>query len=129
MQRSAEEAELYEHFRGLASGEIRPAVRACDDEHRFDRRAWAACGGAGFFRLPIRTELGGLRRGLRGYAAALEGLAAGSGDLGFSVSVVAHMVCLMVLQEFGSDEQHRLYLPRLLSGHFRSICSVGLERR
>src|SRR5262249_11676341 len=29
-----------------------------------------------------------------------------------------HMVCLMVLEKFGSSEQHRIYLPRLLSGEW-----------
>jgi isovaleryl-CoA dehydrogenase len=118
MQRTAQESELYEQFRELAAREIRPAVRQHDESHSFNRHGWEQLAAAGFFRLPIPPELGGLGRGLHGYAAALEGLAEGSGDLGFSVSVVAHMVCLMVLAEFGSAEQHRTHLPRLLSGEW-----------
>jgi alkylation response protein AidB-like acyl-CoA dehydrogenase/GNAT superfamily N-acetyltransferase len=118
MQRNAQEIEWYERFRQFGAAEIRPGVRRHDDEHLLDRRGWKRLGEMDFFRLPIRTALGGLGHGLHDYAAALEGVAEGSSDLGFSVSAVAHMVCLMVLQEFGSAEQHRLYLPRLLSGEW-----------
>jgi isovaleryl-CoA dehydrogenase len=118
MNRTAHDTELYERFRDFGARELLPAVRPNDEAHRFDRPAFARLGQADFFRLPIRPELGGLGRGLAGYAAALEGLLDGSGDLGFGVSVVAHLVCLLVLEEFGSAEQHRAYLPRLLSGEW-----------
>jgi alkylation response protein AidB-like acyl-CoA dehydrogenase/GNAT superfamily N-acetyltransferase len=118
MQRTAQQTELYERFRRFGANEVRPFVRQHDEEHRFDRRAWERLAAADFFRLPVRAEFGGRALGLRHYAAALEGLAEGSSDLGFSVSVVAHMVCLLVLQEFGSAEQRELYLPRLLSGEW-----------
>lgn len=118
MHRTAQETELYDRFRAFGADVLRPAVRRHDDEHRFDRAAWERLGAAGFFRIPLRPELGGLGLGLHDYAAALEGLADGSGDLGFGVSVVAHLVALRVLQEFGSPEQHRHYLPRLLSGEW-----------
>jgi alkylation response protein AidB-like acyl-CoA dehydrogenase/GNAT superfamily N-acetyltransferase len=118
MSRSAAETEWYERFRHLALAEVRPSVRRHDDEHALNRPAWGVVGAADLFRLPVRPELGGLGLGLRAFAAALEGLADGSGDLGFSVSAVAHAVCALVVQEFGSPEQHRLYLPRLLSGEW-----------
>src|SRR5262245_48083535 len=114
MQRSAEETELYERFRRLTADEVRPAVRQHDDDHAFDRRGWERLADEGPFRLLVRPEPGGPRA----YAAALEGVADGSGDLGFSVSAVAHGVCVAVLHESGSPEQHRLYLPRLLSGEW-----------
>src|SRR5438477_11692437 len=118
MNRTAEQAELYERFRRLAEDAIRPGVRRHDDEHRFDRAGWQRLAAADFCRLPVRRELGGLGLGLAGYAAALEGVAEGSGDLGFSVSAVAHMVALLVLEKYGTPELHRLYLPRLLSGEW-----------
>jgi alkylation response protein AidB-like acyl-CoA dehydrogenase/GNAT superfamily N-acetyltransferase len=118
MRHTAENLQLYERFRQLAEREILPGVRRHDDEHRFDRDAWRKLAQADFCRLPIRRELGGLGLGLPAYTAALEGVADGSCDLGFTVSAVAHMVCLMVLEKFGSPEQHRIYLPRLLSGEW-----------
>jgi alkylation response protein AidB-like acyl-CoA dehydrogenase/GNAT superfamily N-acetyltransferase len=118
MRHTAEHLELYERFRRLAEREVLPGVRRHDDEHRFDRDGWQKLARADFCRLPIRRELGGLGLGLPAYAAALEGVADGSCDLGFTVSAVAHMVCLMVLEKFGSPEQHRIYLPRLLSGEW-----------
>jgi isovaleryl-CoA dehydrogenase len=118
MHRTAPETELYDRFRAFGADVLRPAVRHHDDDHRFHRAAWERLGAAGFFRIPLPAGLGGLGLGLSDYAAALEGLADGGGDLGFGVSVVAHLVALRVLQVFGSPEQHRLYLPRLLSGEW-----------
>jgi alkylation response protein AidB-like acyl-CoA dehydrogenase/GNAT superfamily N-acetyltransferase len=118
MTPSTTPTELLERFRRLADTAVRPRVRHHDDEHLFDRDGWRQVAQADFYRIPICPELGGLGLGLHAYAAALEGVADGSGDLGFTVSVVAHMVGLMVLEKFGSPEQHRLYLPRLLSGEW-----------
>jgi isovaleryl-CoA dehydrogenase len=118
MGRTPEQCELFERFRRLAEKAVRPRVRRHDDEHLFDRDGWRQLAQADFCRIPISRELGGLGLGLQAYAAALEGVADGSGDLGFTVSAVAHMVGLMVLARFGSPEQHRVYLPRLLSGEW-----------
>lgn len=118
MNRPPDETELYERFRDFGAREVRPSVREHDDAHRFHRAAFTKLGAADFFRLPVRRELGGHGRGLHAYAAALEGLCDGSGDLGFGVSVLAHMVCPLVLEEFGTPEQQRVLLPRLLSGEW-----------
>ncbi len=118
MRLIADQAELYERYRRLAERQVLPNVRRHDDEHRFDRAAWRQLAEADFFRLAVRRELGGLGLGLHACAAALQGVADGSCDLGFTVSVVAHLVCVRVLEKFGSPEQHRAYLPRLLSGEW-----------
>jgi isovaleryl-CoA dehydrogenase len=118
MKPTARETDLHEHYRQLGLREVRAGVSANDEAHRFDRAAWRRLGEADFFRLPIRTELGGRGCSLRECAAALEGLALGSGDLGFSISAVAHWVCLLTLERLGSPAQHNLYLPRLLSGEW-----------
>jgi isovaleryl-CoA dehydrogenase len=116
MNEAAPEPDLHERYRQLGLRAVRPGVPANDEAHCFDRQAWQRLGEADFFRLPVRRDLGGLGCSLRQCAAALEGLALGSGDLGFSVSAVAHWVCLLTLERVGSPEQHREYLPRLLSG-------------
>jgi isovaleryl-CoA dehydrogenase len=118
MNRTTQEMELLERYQQLGRIEVRPRVQANDDAHRFDREAWRRLGEAGFFRMPVNRALGGLGCSLRECAAALEGLVIGSGDLGFSVSAVAHWVCLMTLERIGSEEQQQRYLPRLLSGEW-----------
>jgi alkylation response protein AidB-like acyl-CoA dehydrogenase/GNAT superfamily N-acetyltransferase len=118
MNRTTQETELYQRYRQLGLAAVRPRVRQHDQTHCFDRQAWQTLGAADFHRLPVHCELGGLGLPLAGCAAAMEGLADGSGDLGFSVSAVAHWVCLLTLQEFGSAEQLALYMPRLVSGEW-----------
>jgi alkylation response protein AidB-like acyl-CoA dehydrogenase/GNAT superfamily N-acetyltransferase len=118
MRLIADQFELYERFSRLAEREVAPNVRRHDDEHRFDRAAWRKLAEADFFRLDVSRELGGRGLGLHACAAALQGVADGSSDLAFSVSAVAHLVFLRVLEKFGSPEQHRAYLPRLLSGEW-----------
>lgn len=118
MRRSPEEQALFDRYRRVGLDAVRPAVRANDDTHAFDRAAWRRVGEAGFFRLPVAAEHGGLGLPLAHCAAALEGLADGSGDLGFSVSTVAHWVCLLSLQQFGSPAARARYLPHLLSGEW-----------
>jgi alkylation response protein AidB-like acyl-CoA dehydrogenase/GNAT superfamily N-acetyltransferase len=118
MSRSPEAQALHCRYYQLAHEAIRPAVRANDDAHAFDRDAWRRLGGADFFRLPVARELGGLGCPPAQCAAALEGLVEGSADLGFSVSAVAHWVALLSLQRFGCESVMARYLPRLLSGEW-----------
>jgi isovaleryl-CoA dehydrogenase len=118
MGRSAQDIELYERFRTFGAEEIYHRVRLNGDEHRLDRQAWDRLAATGLFRLAVRPELGGCSLGLRAFAVALDGLTEGGRDLGFAVSVVAHLVSVLVLQEFGTAEQRALYLPRLLSGEW-----------
>ncbi len=118
MQRSPEEQAVYTRYHQFALETVRPAVRTNDDAHSFDRAAWRRLGEADFFRLPISSEHGGLGRPLSECAAALEGLVEGGSDLGFSVSAVAHWVCLLTLQRFGSAPAQARCLPRLLTGEW-----------
>lgn len=112
-------SELYERFREVGAREVFPGAMRHDAEHGFDREAWRRVGESGLFRLHVKKELGGEGRGLEAFAAAIEGFAYGSGDLGFSVSVVAHAGCFIpLLVELGSPEQHARYLPKLLSGEW-----------
>jgi isovaleryl-CoA dehydrogenase len=113
-----DEQALYERYHQFGLETVRPAVQTNDDAHAFARDAWRRLGECGFFRLPIAAAHGGLGCPPSQCAAALEGLAAGSSDLGFCVSAVAHWVCLLSLQQFGTAGSQARYFPRLLSGEW-----------
>ncbi len=114
----ADERSLYDRYHQFGLETVRPAVHSNDDAHAFNRDAWRRLGEADFFRLPVAAAHGGLGCPLSHCSAALEGLASGSSDLGFSVSAVAHWVCLLSLQQFGSAASLARYFPRLLSGEW-----------
>ncbi len=108
---------LRARYREVGAREVFNAAIEHDARGAFDRAAFTRVGASGLFRIHVRKELGGEGLGLREFAAALEGFAEGSGDLGFSVSVVAHAGCVITaLQEFGSPQQLERWLPGLMSG-------------
>ncbi|MFT3712968.1 MAG: GNAT family N-acetyltransferase [Archangium sp.] len=110
-------AELKARFREVGQREVSVRAPGHDANATFDREAFRRVAAAGLFKLHVRKEYGGDGLGLREWAAAIEGFGEGSGDLGFSVSMVAHAGCaITVLQEFGTPEQCRTWLPRLMSG-------------
>lgn len=100
----------------------RAALRAdeCYRTGSLDADAWADLSEADFWRIPIAEAHGGLGGSWWDFAAALEGLSRGIGDLGFLLSVIAHMGCVRVLAAEGSDEQRNTYLQALLEGSIGS---------
>jgi isovaleryl-CoA dehydrogenase len=117
MHGPAEQA-LYERYHQVGLEVVRPTVQTNDEAHSFARDAWRRLGENDFLRLPVAPTHGGLGSPPSQCAAALEGLVAGSSDLGFCVSAVAHWVCLASLQEFGPASAQAKYFPRLMSGEW-----------
>jgi alkylation response protein AidB-like acyl-CoA dehydrogenase/GNAT superfamily N-acetyltransferase len=117
-------AELRARFREVGQREVSARATEHDANANFDREAFRRVGASGLFKLHVRKEYGGDGLGLREWAAAIEGFGEGSSDLGFSVSMVAHAGCaITLLQEFGSPEQCRAWLPKLMSGEV--LCAVA----
>ncbi|MBL9038140.1 MAG: GNAT family N-acetyltransferase [Archangium sp.] len=111
--------ELFNRFREVGAREVAPGVARHDASASFDREAFRRVGASGLFRLHVPREDGGEGLGLPELLAAIEGFAQGSGDLGFSVSVVAHAACFITaLLDFGSAEQRARLLPKVMSGEW-----------
>ncbi|HXK18107.1 MAG TPA: acyl-CoA dehydrogenase family protein, partial [Polyangiaceae bacterium] len=110
--------ELRERFRQAAVELVAPGAAAADEQGRFDRNAFGQLGERGLLRAFAPQAFGGEGLGLRGAAAAIEGLAMGSDDLGFTVSVMAHLVATQLLVEHADAAQQARWLPRLLSGEW-----------
>ena len=70
-------------------------------------------------RMPVPQEHGGLGLGLTELIAVMEGFGYGTADHGLLFSIHAHLwTNVMPIFTFGSDEQKRRYLPRLISGEW-----------
>lgn len=114
-------SELRARFREVGAREVSARATDHDATAKFDREAFRRVGASGLLKLHVKKEYGGDGLGLREWAAAIEGFGEGSGDLGFSVSMVAHAGCaISVLQEFGTADQCKRWLPRLMSGEMLS---------
>jgi alkylation response protein AidB-like acyl-CoA dehydrogenase len=96
-----------------AGAEQQKAAREAWSTRTFGWDLWRAAVGAGLLELgrgPVHEALGEL-------GAALEGLATGSGDPGFSIVPITHCALGMaVIREQGSEALKDEWLPRLATG-------------
>lgn len=105
--------EVRARFKDVGAGLVAPSARARDVAASFDRGLWRKLASAGLFDGATLEER----------AAAIEGFAEGSCDLGLGASVCAHLVVIAVLERFGSEEQKQRLLPRLKDGTWVGACA------
>lgn len=107
------EEPLRHRFFHVGATTLAPSTSERDRAGRFDRHLWKALGDAGLFALPTLAER----------CAALEGLAAGSTDLGVAVSACAHFVVVAVVESEGTPAQQARWLPGLRDGSLVGACA------
>ena len=110
------QSELRARFREFGETHVAGRAEELYARRAFDRESWQRLADLGFWRIPAPLPDGGYGYGWREFAAALEGLAAGARDLGFVLSVVAQIGLLRTLLTYGTPEQRRTYVSRLLGG-------------
>ncbi|GAC1569958.1 MAG: acyl-CoA dehydrogenase [Polyangiales bacterium] len=98
---------------------VAPTVKARDRESRWDPDLFAQIGQEGLLGTLFPTEYGGSGLSALGFAAALEGFAAGCGDAGLALAIGAHtFLCAVPIFRLGTDSQRRRYLPKLCTGEW-----------
>lgn len=101
----------------FAKKELNKNLRANEEEERFPREAWRACAKFGIQGLPIPPEFGGAGSDIMSTVLVMEGLGYACRDNGLIFSLNAQMWSLeLPLLEFGTSDQKKKYLPRLVSG-------------
>jgi isovaleryl-CoA dehydrogenase len=95
---------------------VRPRADRFYELRMLDLESWHDLANADFWRIAIRERDGGHGRSWHHFGAALEGLAAGAGDLGFVLSLIAHAGLLRAVSEFGSASQRARLLEPLMNG-------------
>jgi len=99
----------------FAAEKIAPLAARIDAEDWFPRKLWPQMGELGLHGITVEEEYGGLGLGYLEHVVAQEEVARASASIGLSYGAHSNL-CVNQIRRWGSDEQKRKYLPRLISG-------------
>ena len=120
---SEEQKAIQRLARDFAQKEIAPVVDADEKAHRFQRELVTKMGELGFLGCPIPEEYGGSGTGFLAHALVAEEIARVSGSLRAPFNMQT-MGPAMTLLHFGSEEQKRKYIPKLVKAEL--LGAIGI---
>jgi isovaleryl-CoA dehydrogenase len=94
---------------------IAPRAAEIDASNLFPRDLWPELGALGLLGITVELEYGGSGLGYLEHVVAMEEISRASASVGLSYGAHSNL-CVNQLRRWGTDEQKRRYLPRLLSG-------------
>ncbi len=100
---------------GFAQKEIAPIAADIDRDNHFDRSLWNKMGEQGLLGITVEEEYGGAGLGYLEHSLAMEEISRASASVGLSYGAHSNL-CVNQLRRWGTDEQKRKYLPKLVSG-------------
>ncbi len=103
--------------RDFAEKRLKPNAAAWDEAEEIPREFYGEAAELGFLGMMVPEEFGGLGLDYASYAGAMEELARGAAAFQVGLTVHNSLVCGAILAA-GTDEQKKLYLPRLASGEW-----------
>jgi isovaleryl-CoA dehydrogenase len=99
----------------FAADRIRPLAAEIDVSNEFPRALWPEMGALGLHGITVEEEYGGLGLGYLTHVVAMEEISRASASVGLSYGAHSNL-CINQLRRWGSAEQKRRYLPKLISG-------------
>jgi isovaleryl-CoA dehydrogenase len=99
----------------FAADQIAPIAARVDADNAFPRELWRPMGELGLHGITVEEEFGGLGLGYLEHVVAMEEVSRASASVGLSYGAHSNL-CVNQIRRWGSDEQKRRYLPRLISG-------------
>ncbi len=106
---------IRETTRRFAADQIAPLAAQIDQTNRFPIELWPKMGALGLHGITVEEEFGGLGLGYLEHVVAMEELSRASASVGLSYGAHSNL-CVNQIRRWGTDEQKRRYLPRLISG-------------
>jgi isovaleryl-CoA dehydrogenase len=99
----------------FAGDRIAPLAAEIDRTNAFPRQLWAPMGELGLHGITVEEEFGGLGLGYLEHVVAMEELSRASASVGLSYGAHSNL-CVNQIRRWGTPEQKRRYLPKLISG-------------
>ncbi len=114
----------------FASDHVAPIADKVDREDWFPRHLWPEMGALGLHGITVEEEWGGSGLGYLEHCIAMEEISRASASVGLSYGAHSNL-CVNQLRRWGTDEQKRRYLPKLVSGSIsaRSPCRSRVRDR
>ncbi|MDD3836619.1 MAG: isovaleryl-CoA dehydrogenase [Phenylobacterium sp.] len=99
----------------FAADEIAPLAAQIDRDNVFPRELWPKMGALGLHGITVEEEYGGAGLGYLEHVVAMEEVSRASASVGLSYGAHSNL-CVNQIRRWGSEEQKRRYLPKLISG-------------
>ena len=99
----------------FCAARVAPIAADIDRENAFPRTLWPEMGALGLHGITVEEEYGGLGLGYVEHVVAMEEVSRASASVGLSYGAHSNL-CINQIRRWGSDEQKRRYLPKLISG-------------
>jgi isovaleryl-CoA dehydrogenase len=99
----------------FSADRIRPLAAEIDETNAFPRALWPEMGALGLHGITVEEEFGGLGLGYLEHCVAMEEVSRASASIGLSYGAHSNL-CVNQIRRWGTPEQKRRYLPKLISG-------------
>ena len=98
-----------------AADRIAPIAAEVDESTKVPRELWPEMGELGLHGITVEEEWGGLGLGYLEHVVAMEEVSRASASIGLSYGAHSNL-CVNQIRRWGTPEQKRKYLPKLISG-------------
>lgn len=119
---SSADRSVRDRVRQVVERHVAPAAAGIDRTGAFPEAGYRALASAGLAGLLVGPDHGGSGHSTVAYAAAMEEIAAACGST--SLVYMTQMHAAFPIEEFGTDDQQRRYLPGLCSGEIYGSIAI-----